>query len=94
MEKSEKPTQKDMTHKTQAHVLQAIAESTMYNCQVRKWHMSEINWLRWQMLQKYFELKTNDTIKKMEQKKNRWEVRKELGTKSIRLKIDKRRQEG
>ena len=101
MDKSEKSTQKDTTHKenTVSRVVQAIVENTMlYNCQVRTWYMSKIN--RFQSCvdkcyRSIWSSKRMAPLKEMEQKKkNRWDVRKELGIKSIRMKIEKRSLEG
>ena len=87
-----------LTKRTQARVVEAVVESTMlYNCQVRTWNVSEINRIQRKVDQCYryvWSSKTQPPLKQMEQKhKNRWNVRKELRKKSVRIKIEKRSME-
>ena len=73
------------------------SKSTILNCQVSTWIISEINKIQNEEDKCYryaWSSKNQAPLKEMEQKhKNRWNMRKEIRVKSIRLKIKKRSME-
>ena len=84
-----------MSKRSQARVVEACVESTvLFDCQARTWQVSEIKKLQSMMDKKYRQIwsrQTGPPLMQLQQEgKNMHDVRKDLGIKSIRWKIEKR----
>ena len=84
-----------MSKKKQAKIVEACVESTLlFDCATRTWQQREIKRLQSCMDKKYryiWSRKTGPPLVQMQQEhKNMWDVRRELGVKSVRYKIEKR----
>ena len=84
-----------MSKRSQAKVVEACVESTiLFDCQARTWYVSEIQKLQRMMDKRYrfiWSRKTGPPLIQMQQEgKNMYDVRKDLGVKSLRWKIEKR----
>ena len=79
----------------QAKIVESCVESTLlFDCAVRTWRQGEIKKLQQCMDRKYrtiWSRRTGPPLIQMQQEhKNMWDVRRELGVKSVRYKIEKR----
>ena len=84
-----------MSKRSQARVVEACVESTvLFDCQARTWQVSEIRKLQSMMDKKYRQIwsrQIGPPLMQMQQEgKNMHDVRKDLGIKSIRWKVEKR----
>ena len=84
-----------ISKKVQARVVEACVESTMlFDCHARTWQLGEIKKLQQTMDRKYRHIWSNKRepplVQMQREGKNMFDVRRELGVKSVRLKIEKR----
>ena len=84
-----------MSKRMQARVIEACVESTvLFDCQARTWHVTEIQKLQSMMDKRYRQIWSRGTgpplIQMQQEGKNMYDVRNDLGVKSLRWKIEKR----
>ena len=84
-----------LSKRSQAKIVEACVESTvLFDCQARTWHGGEIKKLQSMMDKKYRQIWSRRTgpplIQMQREGKNMFDVRKDLGVKSLRWKIEKR----
>ena len=84
-----------MSKRMQARIVEACVESTvLFDCQARTWQIGEIKKLQSMMDKRYRQIWSRGTgppLMQMQQEgKNMFDVRKDLGVKSLRCKIEKR----
>ena len=84
-----------ISKKVQVRVVEACVESTMlFDCHARTWQLKEIKKLQQTMDRKYRHIWSNKRepplVQMQREGKNMFDIRRELGVKSVRLKIEKR----
>jgi hypothetical protein len=84
-----------MSKKCQARVVEACVESSLlYDCQARVWYVKDMNRLQKWMDKCYRYVWSDQNGQPLRQMQargvNMWDVRKCLGVKSVRWKIEKR----
>ena len=84
-----------MSKKLQARVVEACVESTLlFDCKIRPWYKKDLKKMQQKMDKIYRYIWSRKTkpplIQMTEESKNMFDVRKELGVKSVRSKVEKR----
>ena len=84
-----------ISKKVQARVVEACVESTLlFDCQARTWQVRELKRLQQTMDKKYRYIWSNKRepplIQMQREGKNMFDIRRELGVKSVRQKVEKR----
>ena len=84
-----------VSKRVQARVVEACVESTLlFDCQARTWQLREVKQLQQSMDRKYRHIWSNKRepplIQMQREGKNMYDVRRELGVRSVRQKIEKR----